>query len=106
VSARVYLGSGGELGGIDVTTLLQTVRDRMECMRVNPLLQAYLDGELDEDGAQRVSRHLDACRRCGLAAETFRDIKTAVSRLGDEPDREAVQRLRRFAAELAPDDEA
>ena len=88
-----------------MTTVLQGMRDRVECMRVNPLLQAYLDGELGEDDARRVSRHLDACRRCGLAAETFRDIKAAVSRLGDEPDRDAVQRLRHFADGLI-DDEA
>lgn len=88
-----------------MTTLLQGMRDRVECMRVKPLLQAYLDGELGEDGARRVSRHLDACRRCGLAAATFRDIKGAVSRLGDEPDREAVQRLRRFAQGLTADDQ-
>jgi anti-sigma factor RsiW len=91
-------------GGMTVTALLQGMRDRMECMRVNPLLQAYLDGELDQDGARRVSRHVDACRRCGLAAETFRDIKSAVSRLGDEPDRDAVQRLRRFAEGLTDED--
>ncbi|HEV8056126.1 MAG TPA: zf-HC2 domain-containing protein [Nocardioidaceae bacterium] len=88
-----------------MTTLLRAVRDRMECMRVNPLLQAYLDGELDQDGARRVSRHLDACRRCGLAAGTFRDIKAAVSRLGDEPDQDAVLRLRRFAEDLSSHDE-
>jgi anti-sigma factor RsiW len=76
------------------------MRDLAECMRVKPLLQAYLDGELAEEDARRVSRHLDACRRCGLAAETFRDIKAAVSRLGDEPDRDAVGRLVRFAEEL------
>lgn len=87
-----------------VTTLLRGMRDRVECMRVNPLLQSYLDGELEEDGARRVSRHLDACRRCGLAAETFRDIKAAMSRLGEEPDREAVKRLRRFAKGLSTDD--
>ena len=87
-----------------MTTLLQSMRDRAECMRVNPLLQSYLDGQLNEDDARRVSRHLDACRRCGLAADTFRDIKAAVSRLGDEPDRAAVQRLRRFAHGLSADD--
>lgn len=80
-----------------MTRVGQGLRDVAECMRVRPLLQAYLDGALAEEDARRVSRHLDACRRCGLAAETFRDIKAAVSRLRDEPDHDAVQRLRRFA---------
>ncbi len=95
---------GGNSGGMTVTTILQGMHDRIECMRVNPLLQAYLDGELGEQDARRVSRHLDACRRCGLAAGTFRDIKAAMSRLGDEPDRDAVQRLRRFAEGLTDDE--
>ncbi|MDP9420521.1 MAG: hypothetical protein M3P53_10305 [Actinomycetota bacterium] len=32
---------------------------------MSPLLQAYLDGQVDELSARRGPRHLDACRRCG-----------------------------------------
>ncbi len=88
-----------------MTTLLARLRDRAECMRVKPLLQSYLDGELTEQQAVRVSRHVDACRRCGLAAETLRDIKGAVSRLGQPPDRAAIARLRAFVDELGDDTE-
>lgn len=83
-------------------TRLAQMRDMVACMRVKPLLQPYLDGHLSEQDALRVSTHLDACRRCGLAAETFLDIKAGLSRLGDEPDREAVDRLERFVEELDP----
>lgn len=75
------------------------MRDMVECRRVKPLLQCYLDGHISEEDAVRVSRHLDACRRCGLAAETFRQIKAGLSRLAGEPDREAVARLERFVEE-------
>lgn len=76
------------------------MRDMLECRRVKPLLQPFLDGELGEDDAILVSRHVDACRRCGLAADTFREIKAGLARLGDEPDRETVQRLERFVDEF------
>lgn len=83
-----------------MSTLLAQLRDMMECKRVKPLLQSYLDGHISEQDAVRVSTHLDACRRCGLAAETFRQIKAGLSRLADEPDRDAVQRLQRFVEGL------
>jgi anti-sigma factor RsiW len=79
---------------------LRDMRDMMECRRVKPLLQSYLDGHIGERDAVRVSAHLDACRRCGLAAETFQQIKAGLSRLAEEPDRDAVQRLERFVEEL------
>lgn len=81
-------------------TLVKQLRDMLECRRVKPLLQSYLDGEISEEQAVLVSRHLDACRRCGLAADTFRQIKTGLSRLDQAPDREAVHRLERFVDEL------
>ena len=88
-----------------MTTLLAQLRDMTECRRIKPLLQSYLDGHISDEDAVRVSTHLDACRRCGLAAETFRQIKAALSRLADDPDRDAVQRLERFVEKLG-DDEA
>ncbi len=81
-------------------TLLAQMRDRVDCMRVRPLLQGYLDGQLTEEDAVRVSSHLDACRRCGLAADTFREIKAGLSRLAEAPDRAAVQRLEQFVQHL------
>lgn len=78
--------------------------DRLECMRVKPLLQSYLDGELTPEQARLVSRHLDACRRCGLAARTLRDMKASLSRLGNEPNPQAAERLGRFVDGLGPED--
>jgi anti-sigma factor RsiW len=86
-----------------VTAGLGQLLDMLECRRIKPLLQSYLDGELDEGDAVRVSRHLDACRRCGLAADTFRAIKVGISRLVEEPDREAVERLEQFVQQLGAD---
>jgi anti-sigma factor RsiW len=87
-----------------VRTLLAQMRDMLECRRVKPLLQSYLDGHISPEDAVRVSTHLDACRRCGLAAETFREVKAGLARLSEEPDQQAVQRLEGFVDEL--DDQA
>jgi anti-sigma factor RsiW len=70
----------------------------MEVMRV---LQSYLDGQTDELTARRVVRHLDGCRRCGLEASTYLEIKAAVARQAAPLDEAPLQRLRDFASSLA-----
>jgi anti-sigma factor RsiW len=70
------------------------------CMQVARVLQSYLDGETDEVTARRVAVHLEDCRRCGLEAATYREIKSALARL-EPPDPVAVQRLRGFGESLA-----
>jgi hypothetical protein len=83
-----------------IMALLQALGDRIECMRVRPLLQGYLDGALTASERDRVAAHLEACRRCGLAASTYRNLKTQLRRLADPPDAEAVGRLEEFIDEL------
>jgi anti-sigma factor RsiW len=65
------------------------------------VLQSYLDGHTDELTAQRVAKHLEACRRCGLEAATYREIKAALTRSAEPPDRQAIERLRAFGSSLA-----
>jgi anti-sigma factor RsiW len=65
------------------------------------VLQSYLDGQTDEVTAQRVGRHLEACRRCGLQAATYREIKAALARQAPHVDPETVARLRAFGTNLA-----
>ncbi|MFP5488162.1 MAG: anti-sigma factor family protein, partial [Acidimicrobiia bacterium] len=63
-------------------------------------LQQYLDDELDAARGQLIAAHLDDCRRCGLEAETYEQIKqTLASRRADVPD-ESVDRLREFGRSL------
>ena len=84
---------------------------QMSCRQVGKVLQTYLDDELDDDAARKVSAHLEDCRRCGLEAETYAALKQSLHRgpagLADEP----VARLREFGERLAqgeiePDDPA
>jgi hypothetical protein len=77
----------------------------LNCMHVARVLQRYLDGVVDDIMAVRVAAHLEDCRRCGLAAETYQAIKDALARREQTPP-DAVHRLRAFAESLllAPED--
>ena len=76
------------------------------CTEVAAVLQSYLDGQVDDVTARRVSRHLEHCRRCGLEAETYEAIKDAIARRGRDVDHEALERLRAFAERLADESSA
>lgn len=89
-----------------IVGLVPRLRDRIECMRVKPLLQAYLDGELDRQSTGLVGRHLEACRRCGLAADAYRELHEALRASAPDPDPAVVRRLQAFVEELAGDDGA
>lgn len=71
------------------------------CAEVGRVLQAFLDGQVDDFTAQRVRRHLEQCRRCGLEATTYEAIKDALARQGAQVDRDVLDRLRAFGDQLA-----
>ncbi|MDP8928281.1 MAG: zf-HC2 domain-containing protein [Actinomycetota bacterium] len=75
--------------------------DSLDCRQVARVLQAYLDRELDQHTARKVSHHLEDCRRCGLEASTYRDLKQRLSDLGRPVDAEVVERLRIFVDKLS-----
>jgi anti-sigma factor (TIGR02949 family) len=74
----------------------------MDCHEVGQLLQRYLDGELDTPRARRLAAHLEDCRRCGLEADTYEQIKASLAqrRARDLP-LDALERLNDFARQLA-----
>jgi anti-sigma factor (TIGR02949 family) len=76
-------------------------RGELSCKEVGRLLQGYLDGEIDELRARQVARHLEDCRRCGMNAETYAEIKRALRRSAAPVPRETVERLRAFGEGLA-----
>lgn len=80
---------------------MSRIRDYVECMRVRPLLQSYLDGELDDErGAAMVARHLEACRRCGRAKDSIETVKSHVARLRQDPTPEEIARVEQVIDEL------
>lgn len=76
--------------------------DQLSCPEVGRLLQRFLDGELDDEAeVEMLSEHLDECKRCGLEADTYRKIKSALAGRSAPVPQESVERLRRFGEQLA-----
>ena len=79
-----------------------TVVDRpLTCREVGKLLQRYLDGETDEHATAKVAEHLEDCRRCGLEAGIYREIKASLARQATVLPETTLVRLRRFGQQLA-----
>lgn len=78
-------------------------QDPMDCARVGEVLQSYLDGELDDDTAPLVAEHLEMCRRCGLEASVYTDVRDALANRVAPPE-ESVDRLRDFGVRIAHGD--
>lgn len=76
-------------------------RRPLTCPEVARLLQRYLDGEIDDLRAQRISRHLEDCRRCGMKAETYSAIKRSLREKRPSVPADAIERLRAFGEHLA-----
>lgn len=71
------------------------------CIEVGRLVQSYLDSELDSDTTAKVASHLDACRRCGLNAADYRQLKSALNETSAPLPADRLRRLQAFAADLA-----
>ena len=75
------------------------------CREVGRTLQSYLDGEVDEGTHRRIHEHLDDCRRCGLEAQTYRQIKAVLAQGEVALDPGTMARLRSFGEQLVTGDE-
>lgn len=75
-----------------------------DCNRVRKVLQAYLDGELDDSQAGMVAAHLQHCDRCGIEAEIYEEVKSSLQELRQVPDPDALARLRQFAESVPRSD--
>lgn len=73
----------------------------MSCHQVAAVLQQYLDQELSPRDVPKVLRHLESCRECGLEASLYERIKASLHMHQNDPDRASIDRVRRFALELA-----
>ncbi len=89
--------------GLDKVRRFRTWNEtHIGCMAVARMLQAYIDGEVDEATARRVGAHLEVCRRCGMKADTFRAIKASLVRGGGWDDL-TRRRLEEFARRVGHD---
>ncbi|CAG4906181.1 MULTISPECIES: zf-HC2 domain-containing protein [Acidithrix] len=67
---------------------------RIECMHNIRRLQQYLDGTLPEPSRRKTKAHLEVCRRCGLEATVYSDIKKALRQSAPEIDSVLLNELK------------
>ena len=75
--------------------------DGYSCRQAALVLQSFLDGEADATAAAKVEEHLEMCRRCGMEADTYRQIKAALARAAPVIPELALRRLQKFGDEIA-----
>jgi anti-sigma factor RsiW len=80
-------------------------KPEVNCREVGKVLQSYLDDDVEADFADKIAKHLEACKECGLEVETYRQIKTALAAKLPEVDTAAIARLRSFGDQLTSADE-
>jgi anti-sigma factor RsiW len=71
-----------------------------ECPVSGPMLQSYLDGELDAEDAGRVRTHVAECHRCARELSLHQGITDALASR-ERTDEAALGRLHDFADSLA-----
>lgn len=76
----------------------------MNCTRLEPLLSAFVDGELDAQASWQVKAHLAECEHCAAELETLRYLKWSLATIERaEPDDLSFERVKsRVMAEVAP----
>ena len=72
----------------------------LSCRQVGPVLQAYMDGYVEQPEAGRLEAHFARCRDCGVEIEVYRQLKQSLRRTGPEVPSAVMDRLRRFATQL------
>jgi hypothetical protein len=80
-----------------------TVDEVRRCRDMEQLLQDFMDGELDVHETKYLLAHLEACRRCGLKATTYRDIKESLVRQRRALSSDTRAQLHTFLDELDAD---
>ncbi|MET7765129.1 zf-HC2 domain-containing protein [Streptomyces sp. NPDC005336] len=78
----------------------ETERPRTKCPVDEPMLQSYLDGELDAPAAGRVRAHVAECHRCARELSVYQRITRALG-AREGTDEAALGRLRDLAESLA-----
>lgn len=72
----------------------------LSCEQVAEVLQSFLDQEVEPDTVVRIGAHLDQCRRCGMEADVYLEIKRSLARSTPAVPELALVRLRHFGERL------
>jgi len=79
-------------------------RQSMDCQKTLEVLQAYLDGEVDEGTAEKVARHLVRCAPCERESATYNRIKASLRRGRTSVNPRVAGALEDYANRLVHDD--
>lgn len=71
------------------------------CREVGQAIQGFIDCEVETDFATKIAEHLEDCKRCGLEAEVYTQIKTSLEERRSPVDEHVVARLRDFGSSLS-----
>jgi anti-sigma factor (TIGR02949 family) len=82
---------------------LRRNKPEVNCREVGKVLQSYLDNDVEDDFAEKIAQHLEACKECGLEVATYQQIKTSLAAKMPEVDPDAIERLRTFGAQISGD---
>lgn len=82
---------------------LRKLRGDKSCEEILEVLQAYLDGEVDETTARKVAGHLDECTQCDHESQVYVKIKSSLAFRKRPVDTEVLDALRRFGDDLVTD---
>jgi anti-sigma factor ChrR (cupin superfamily) len=72
------------------------------CEEVGRVLQAYVDGELGPEHAERVAAHLADCERCEIQREIVVAVIRSIRRQRPDLDVAVLDRLAAFVGGLDP----
>lgn len=80
--------------------IIQKIMPGPSCDDVMEVLQAYLDGEVDEKQAQKVARHLSRCTECDNESQVYLKIKETLAKHQRPIDPEVKAALQQFSQDL------
>lgn len=78
----------------------RSAAESLDCHTVAEQLQLYLDHEIEQERSALIAAHLDYCRKCGLEADAYEQIKSTLASQRQAVPDESVQRLRAFGRGL------
>lgn len=76
-------------------------KSSMSCNEIMEVLQGYLDGEVDEETAKKVSSHLAKCDRCAPEANLYSRIKESLASKHLAVDAEVMADLHAYGRRVA-----
>lgn len=83
-----------------IDRLRRLLRRQPSCAEVMEVLQAYLDGEVDDSTARMVAGHLGACLHCAHESDVYHRIKAKLASRRRDLDPQVRLALEAFVHEL------